>query len=441
MGILSGFFRNKAVKNSGWLVGSKIGQMVISLLVSLITARYLGPSNYGLINYGTSFTAFFTSFCTLGINSLLVKEFVDHPEQEGQIIGTSLVLKGIASLLSALTIVAVVSVLDHDEPATIAVVALCSLGLLFAVFNSFTYWFHRHLKSKFAAIATFIAYSVTAVYRIVMVVLGQSVYWFALVSAVDHAVLAILLFAFYKKESGQRLGFSWSYGKELLSRSKHFILSGLMVAIYGQTDKLMLKQMLDVTATGYYATATTINNLWCFVLTAIVDSLNPAIMEAHKAGNEELFKRKNRQLYALVFYISMVVALGFNIFAELIVLILYGRAYLPAAGPLRIISWYTAFSYLGVARNSWLVSKNKQRHMIKLYLGAAIVNVVLNLMLIPVCGATGAAIASLIAQIMTGIVMPFFIKELRENGKMMVEGIMLKDIGIAFCRKNKKEQE
>lgn len=441
MSFISALLRNKAVKNSGWLVGSKIGQMVISLIVSLITARYLGPSNYGLINYGTSFTAFFTSFCTLGINSLLVKEFVDHPEQEGQIIGTSLVLKGIASLLSALTIVATVSILDHDEPATILVVALCSLGLVFTIFNSFTYWFHRHLKSKFAAIATFAAYALTAVYRLVMVVLGQNVYWFALVSAVDHVILAIFLFTFYKKEAGQRLGFSWSYGKELLSRSKHFILSGLMVSIYGQTDKLMLKQMLDVTATGYYATATTINNLWCFVLAAIVDSLNPAIMEAHKAGNEQLFQRKNKQLYAIVFYISIFVAIGFNVFADLIIWILYGKAYLPAATPLRIVSWYTAFSYLGVARNAWLVSKNKQKHMFKLYVGAAIANVALNFLLIPVWGASGAAVASLVAQIMTGIVMPFFIKELRENGKMMIDGIILKDIGLCLHRKNKKEQE
>lgn len=426
MNILN-FLKNRAVKNAGWMVGEKVIQMLISLVVSLLTARYLGPSNYGLINYATSFVAFFSAFCTLGINSLLVKELVDHPDEEGRVLGTALMLRAISSVLSAITIVAIVCVIDRDEPNTILVVALCSVGMVFQVFNTFNYWFQRNLKSKFTAIAAFVAYVVTATYRVVLMASGQSVTWFALATSVDYVCLAALLMYFYRKENGKRLGFSWQYGKELLSHSKHFILSGLMVTVYAQTDKLMLKQMLDLTQTGFYSTATTINNMWCFVLTAIVDSLYPSIMEAHKAGNEPLFKQKNRQMYAIVFYVSMAAAVGFNLFAELIIYILYGKAYMPAAMPLRIVSWYTAFSYLGVARNAWIVSKNRQKHLIKIYASAAVGNVVLNALLIPRWGASGAAVASLIAQILAGMVIPFFIKDLKENAMLMLEGILLKD--------------
>ena len=125
------FFKKAIVKNASWLIGGKVLQMVISLLVGLFTARYLGPSNYGLINYATAYTAFFMAFCTLGINFVLVKEFVDHPEDEGVIIGSTLVLRGISSLLSAGMIVCLVGFLDADEPTTILVTALCSLGLIF----------------------------------------------------------------------------------------------------------------------------------------------------------------------------------------------------------------------------------------------------------------------------------------------------------------------
>ncbi len=420
--------KNRTIKNAGWLVGEKIIQMLISLVVSLLTARYLGPSNYGLINYATSFTAFFASFCTLGINSLLVKEFVDKPEQEGMVLGTTLVLRGVSSLLSAVTIIAIVSVIDRDEPTTILVVALCSLGLVFQVFNAFKYWFQRHLKSKFTAIATFAAYVITAAYRVTLMITGKNVVWFALATSVDYICVAVLLMVFYKRCAGQGMGFSWQYGKELLSRSKHFILSGLMVAIYGQTDKLMLKQMLDLSQTGFYSTATAVNSMWCFVLSAIIDSMYPSVMEAHKAGDEALFAKKNRQMYAVVFYVSMAVAVLFNIFAELVIYVLYGKAYMPAAMPLRIVSWYTAFSYLGVAREAWVVSKNRQKHLIKIYACAAVGNVILNFFLIPVWGANGAALASLISQILTGIALPFFIKDLRENAKLMLDGILLRDV-------------
>lgn len=426
--------KNETAKNAGWMIGEKIIQMLISLVVSLLTARYLGPSNYGLINYAMSFVAFFSSFCTLGINSVLVRELVDRPEREGEVLGTTLVLQSISSLLSAITIVAVVSIIDRHEPTTILVAALCSVGVVFNVFGSLNYWFQRHLRSRFTAIATLVAYIATAIYRIVLMVSGQNVTLFALATSVDHVCIAVLLFLFYRKCGGQRLSFSKEYGKELLSRSKHFILSGLMVAIYGQTDKLMLKQMLDVTQTGFYSTATTINNLWCFILVAVIDSMVPGVMEAQKAGDEALFRKKNRQMYAIVFYASMCVAVLFNIFAELVVWILYGKAYLPAAMPLRIVSWYTAFSYLGVARNAWIVSKNRQKHLFKLYAMAAVGNVVLNYFLIPVWGANGAALASLIAQILTGFVLPFFVKDLRENAVLVLEGILLKNV---IPKKNK----
>lgn len=410
------------------MVGEKIVQMLISLVISLLTARYLGPSNFGLINYATSFTAFFAALCNLGINSVLVKELVDNPEKEGQILGTALGLRAISSMLSAITIVAVVSVIDRDEPITIQVVALCSLGLVFQVFDVFSSWFQRHLKSKFTAIAALVAYVTMAVYRVILLIAGGNVALFALATSVDYIALAVMQLIFYKKNDGQRLGFSWKYGKDLLSRSKHFILAGLMVSIYGQTDKLMLKQMLDVTQTGFYSTATTVNNMWCFVLMAVINSMYPSVMEAHKTGDEVLFQKKNRQMYAIVFYVSIGAAVMFNIFAELIIYILYGEAFLPAAMPLRIVSWYTAFSYLGIARNAWVVSKNRQRHLFKIYAAAAASNVVLNFLLIPVFGANGAATASLVAQILTGFVLPFFIKDLRESSILIAEGIMLKGI-------------
>lgn len=420
--------KNRTVKNAGWMIGEKILQMLISLVVSLLTARYLGPSNYGLINYASSFTAFFASFCTLGINSLMVKEFVDRPEEEGEVLGTALLMRTVASLLSALTIICVVSMIDRDEPETILVVCLCSVGMVFQVFDAFRYWFQRHLLSKFTAIATLVAYIATAIYRIVLIVSGAEVTFFALATSVDYVVLAIFLVVFYKQNGGKRLHFSWKYGKQLLSRSKHFILAGLMVSIYAQTDKLMLKQMLDVTQTGYYATATAINTMWCFVLAAVIDSLYPAIMEAHKSGNEQLFEKRNRQLYAIVFYLSVAAAILLNLLAELIIYILYGVAYLPAATPLRIVSWYTAFSYLGTARNAWIVSKNRQKHLITIYVAAAVGNVALNWILIPVWGANGAALASLLSQVLTGFLLPFFVKELRPNARLVLEGILLKGV-------------
>ena len=195
--------------------------------------------------------------------------------------------------------------------------------------------------------------------------------------------------------------------------------------------------MIGEAEIGYYATAVTICGMWCFILSAIIDSVYPSIMEAAKAKNEILFKQRNVQLYAIVFYVSMFVSLCFTVLANPVIYILYGKSYLPAVVPLRIITWYTAFSYLGVARNAWVVAKEKQKHLFKIYAASALANVILNCVLIPVWGASGAALASLTAQVFTTLVVPFFIKDMKENSMMILDAIMLK--GILWNRNNTED--
>ena len=420
-------FRSASVKNAGWLVFGRIGQMVISLVVGLLTARYLGPANYGLINYATAYTAFFMAFCTLGINSVLVKEFIDNPREEGKIIGSTLLLRGISSVLSAIIIVCLVSILDAGERTTIVVTALCSIGLVFNVFETFNYWFQSRLQSKVTAIVLLVGYIFTSIYKVVLLILQMSVEFFAFSTSLDYIIVGILLLLCYKKYGGGRLRFSKSTSTRILSKSVHFILPSVMVTIYGYVDKFMLKQMLSETEVGYYATATAVCGMWAFVLTAIIDSMYPSIMEAHK-NDTTLYEKKNRQLYAIVFYFAVAVSTVFCLFGRYIVLLLYGEKYMPAVAPLRVVTWYTAFSYLGVARNAWIVCEDRQRYLKYIYVFAAICNVILNCIFIPLWGATGAAAASLITQMLTTIVVPFFIKNLRHNSIMMIEGILFRGI-------------
>ncbi len=401
--------------------------MLISLVVGLLTARYLGPSNYGTINYATAYTAFFMAFCTLGINSVLVKEFIDHPDDEGEIIGSTLLMRAVSSLLSAGIIVCLVSIIDAGETTTVIVTALCSIGLIFNIFETFNYWFQSKLKSKVTAVATLIAYAITSVYKIILLILGETVEWFAFATALDYFCLGVILFFAYKKYDGKKLSFSKVTCKRILRQSVPFILPGLMVSIYGYADKFMLKHMLSEADVGYYSTAVALCGMWCFVLSAIIDSMTPSIMQSHKTDKAQ-FEKANKRLYAIVFYVSVVVSCGFCIFGELIVSILYGAEYMPTVSPLRAITWYTAFSYLGVARNAWVVCENKQKYLKYIYISAAVCNVVLNFVFIPLWGATGAAVASLITQVLTTMVVPFFIKDIRRNSVLMLEAICLKGI-------------
>ena len=405
---LSSLFKKKTVRNAGWIVGGRLTNKVLSFLVGVLTARYLGPGNYGLIGYVTAYITFFSALSNLGLNSVIIKEFADNPRDEGLAMGTTMGLRAVSSLLSAVMIVGVVAVADGGDKTTIIVAMLSSMGLLFQIFDVLKKWFQSRLQSKYAAIATVISYGVISAYKIILLITAKSVEWFALSTALEYCVEAIFLLAVYKKHNGPKFGFSWEKGKNLLRASSGYIVSAVMVSVYASTDRLMLKHMLDDASVGYYTLSVTLSNIWVFLLEAVIDSMYPTVVQAH-GKDKALFRQRNRQLYAIVLYLAVAVSAGICLLANPLVSILYGKEYLPAVAPLRVVVWYTAFSYLGVARNPWMVCENKQKYLPSLYFGAAVINVILNWAMIPLWGPTGAALASLITQISTTVILPALI--------------------------------
>ncbi len=419
---LKNLMSNREAKNASWIILGRVAQMLISFIVGILTARYLGPSNYGILNYGAAYVLFFTPLCTLGINSIIIKAFLDYPNDIGEIIGTTLLLKLISSMMSVVVIFFITSFVDKGDYITIGVVVLCSMSLIFEIFDTFLYWFQLDYKSKVGAIAGMVAYSLVAIYRVFLLVSQKGIYWFAFGTSLDYILVAMIVYLVYINNKGPKLHVSKIKAKYLLKNSYHYILSGMMIAVYSQTDKFMLKIMTDDSTLGMYSLATTLNYVWVFVLQAIIDSMYPTILRLHKVSIEE-FERKNKQLYAVIIYISVVVACILILFGNLIITKLYGKDYQSAVAPLRIVVWYTIFSYLGVARDAWIVCEKRQKYLKYIYSSAAIINVLLNMCFIPLWGASGAAIASLATQVLSGVLLPFCIKDLRRNVMLMLKAI------------------
>lgn len=414
--------KNSVFKNAGWIIGCKIAQSLINFIIGMITARYLGPSNYGVITYVASVIAFAMPIMQLGLRHTLVKEFIKTPDFEGKILGTSLMLNIISSVFCMIGAIVFVTLVNAGETETILVCALYSLTLILNATEITQYWFQAKLLSKYPSIAALIAYIVVAIYKIYLLITQKSVVWFAFSYVLDYFLISIILMIIYKRVGGQPLTIDWALGKKLLSTSKYYIIPSLMVVIFQNTDRIMIKLMIGEDETGFYSAAITCIGISSFVFAAIIDSARPVILE-EKERNQDLYEKRVVQLYSIITFLSLAQSLGMTLLAKPIVFLLYGTEYSKTAGILAVAVWYITFGHYGSVRNIWILAEGKQKYLTGINIAGALSNVAFNLFLIPVCGAIGAAIASVITQFFTNVIIGFIVKPIRRNNYLMLKSL------------------
>ncbi len=412
---------NKVAKNAAWIIACKIIQSVLSFVIGMLTARYLGPSNYGLINYAVSLTAFVVPLMNLGFGNVLVKEFIDHPEKEGETLGTAVLTSLISSFCCIAGVTGFSAIANPGDKTTTVVCFLYSLNLIFQALELSICWFQAKLLSKFTSVVGLIAYVLTAAYRIYLLVSQSDIYWFALTNVIDYAIIGITTLIIYKRLGGDKLSFSFNALKRIFGESRHYIVSSMMIAVFAQTDRIMIKHMMDETALGYYGAAVSCASMTAFVFSAIIDSFRPSVLECDP-GSED-FEKRLATLFSVIIYFSLAQSVLMTIFADVIVGIIYGAAYGPAASALRIVVWYTTFSYLGAVRGVWMLATRNQKHLWKINLSGALANVAMNAALIPAMGIHGAALASLITQFFTNVITGFILKPVRPCNTVMLKSL------------------
>lgn len=411
--------RNSTVKNATWIISCKIVQSFIGIIINMLSAQYLGPSRFGIINYAASIASFLLPVTQLGFRSTLVRDIIAQPDKEGETVGTALFFSLLSSVVCIVGITSFVSITSPNEPVTILVCMLYSITLSVQALEMIQYWFQAKLISQYTSLTSLFAYTVVAIYKIYLLATGKSVYWFSVTYAIDHFLIAATLIVCYKKLGGQKFTVSFSRFRQMLSASKHFILSSLMVTIYAQTDKIMLKFMMSDEAVGIYSVAVGCAGMTSFIFAAIIDSCRPSVFE-NKKRDQASYENSLKMCYSVVIWLSLAQSIFMSGLSKPIIHIMYGEAYSQSASVLGLVVWYTTFSYLGSIRNIWIIAENKQKYLWVINMSGALANVVMNAILIPAIGTMGAALASLLTQIFTNVVIGFILEPIRYNNVLMM---------------------
>lgn len=376
------------------MLGEQVLRIFAGLFVVIYVARYLGPKQFGVYSYALAFVTLFASIAKLGLDGIVVRDLVNHPEKRDVYLGTAFWLKMAGALLTLCILATAVPFTGNDR-TTILYIFIIGSGLIFQSFDVMDFYFQSKVLAKYVAAAKIVQLAISSMLKLYFVFVQADLLWFVVVSVIDQISLALsLAFAYWRRKLGSFFGhFAMGTARTMLKNSWPLILSGVAISLYMRIDQIMIKEMLGTREVGLYSAAVRVSEAWYFVPTIVATSLFPAIVNA-KHVSQELYNQRLRRLYSMMLYLAVGVAVPVTLMADSIMATLYGAMYQEGGVVLSIHVWAGIFVGLGVANGQWFLTENLQKLATLNTLVGAATNVVLNYFLIPIYGINGVAFAT-----------------------------------------------
>lgn len=398
--------------NTGWMFLGQMTSLVISFFIGVWLARYLGPENYGIISYVVAFAGLFSFIASLGVDGILNRELVAHPEQRDELMGTAFRLKLFGGLISFLVTI-VAAFLFESSWLIRSLIILYSLVFIVQAVNVISIFFQANVLSKNNVRSILTATIISSILKVVLIISGKGIIWLALIYFLDSV--------------WQGLGYLWSYNhhnlkfktwrfnkqlaKKIISSSWFLMLSSASVYIYMKIDQVMVGYFMGDYAVGLYAAAVRFAEVWYFIPVMICSSVFPAIVNA-KNTNYLIYKKRLKALYLLMIAVALIIAIPTTILAPWAITILFGGEFIASAGILQVYVWSSIGFFLGWAINQYLLSENKTKTIMFYNMLSMMLNIGLNLILIPKLGLIGAAWSTLISYSVGPLVILVFNKKI-----------------------------
>jgi O-antigen/teichoic acid export membrane protein len=381
--------------------------------------------NFGKLSYGISFVGLFSTIPTLGLTAILVRNIVNEEKATSEILGTAFLLRLVASLFT-ITLIAF-SIWQVDERFDIrSITVALSLTLIFTPFDTIEIWFQSQVMNGVLAIFKSFQLILISLVKIAFITFHLSLMAFVWLFVVEQLIKIIGMLWLYQNHHQSILQWkvNWARGMDMLRDSWPLIFSGAMVMLYMRIDQVMLGNMASVEAAGNYAAAVRFSECWYFIPLVICDTVFPAILRSRQRSTEE-YRYRLQLLYDIMAWISIGVAIPMTIFSVPLIVALLGQEYLEAGKILAWHIWAGPFVFLGIAQSKWLMAENLARfNFFQTSLGA-IVNVMLNCLLIPRYQGIGAAIATVISYSISTHISCLFFRPLFSGGWMLTKALFI----------------
>ena len=381
-----------------WLLADKLVTLGAALLVAIPIARFLGPTDFGLLTFVNSFVAIMIPLSSVGLENMVTRYLVERRDDQGLVMGTVLFIrKAVGVIVVALFgLYCLFGPFPDDRMRFFAFLTIAAAVAGNA--SIFKNWFSANHQLRALAIANTCKTLVLSAWRLLLIYLDAPLSAFIYTVAFDLGTTGLIAWFAYSRVATERLQFSIStpLARELLSKSWPLAISSLAAALYLKLDVILLTSMSSPAEAGLYGAAARLSEIWYFVPSLLMTAIFPTFLKIRRRGVKE-YSNFLQDVLDVLAGTGMLLAIFVTFAAPLIISILYGPSFARAADILSIHIWAGVFIFMRAVLSRWLIAEDLYFFSLLTHGSGAIVNIALNLWLIPILGGKGAAISTLLS--------------------------------------------
>lgn len=385
-------------QNTSFLTIASVLQKVISFFYFIFVARIVGVENTGVYFFAISFTTIFTVVADFGMGPVLTREASRFPDRSPQYFNTVFWTKIMFGLAAYTLIVIFANVLHYPETTKL----LIYLSGITMFFDNLTTSFNSIFRAKknliYESIAVIGSQFATLVIGTFALLSGWPLVWLIIAYTIPSFFNTVYMAWAVKKVYGIAIQFIWNREviKIFLALALPFALAGIIGRLYSYTDTILMSKLLSAKELGWWSVPYKISFAFQFIPVALSASIYPvfsSLFLTDKTAIGPLFEKSWRYLFIIAFP----VAFGLFAIADQVINHVFGAEYVPSIPALRILLISLIFGFLSFIPGALLNATNKQKTQTGLMGMALVVNIILNLLLLPKFGINGAAISALIS--------------------------------------------
>jgi len=396
-------------KNTSWLFISQLITSIFGFIWIVLLARYLGVSDFGIVNFAIALTTILTIFIDLGITIYTTRDLSRYPDLASKYIGNGIPLKVFLSLITLIVTLIIISLMNYDL-FTIEIILLFIIHFSFLSMGDFLKGvFQAFGKQKYQSIGIIINNTLVLIGTLILIYFNLSLIFVALSYISGSLISAIYLFIkIRKKIIFPKIEFDFKFWKSSIKRSIPFGITIIFTTLFYLMDSVMLSFMSGNTAVGIYSSAYKIIYVFTTLYTVYTFVVFPLMSKFYK-DSENLLRISYEKSVKYLIMMMLPIAVGMTFYSEYIITLIFGNEFFLSGNVLRILAWNVLFVMINGASANLLNSSNNEVAVTKINGIACLTNFILNLILIYYLSYIGASLATIITGIVICILMSYVI--------------------------------